>query len=145
MNDNRMQVLQMLAAGQVSAEEADRLIAALDKEPAPAATPAVRAVEVAAGNPRYLRIFVEEHESSGDGPTKVNIRVPFQLLRAGVRLASLIPNGAKDQINEALRKNGVPIDVTQLKPEDLDELVVHLADVTIDVEEKDTKVRIFAE
>ena len=33
----------------------------------------------------------------------------------------------------------------QLKPEDLDELVVHLGDLTIDVEEKDTKVRIFAE
>jgi len=142
MNDNRLHVLQMLAAGQVSAEEADHLIAALDKQPT---APAARAAEVAAGNPRYLRIFVEEHETSGDGPTKVNIRVPFQLLRAGVRLASLIPNGAKDQINEALRKNGVPIDVTQLKPEDLDELVVHLADLTIDVEEKDTKVRIFAE
>jgi hypothetical protein len=142
MNDNRLQVLQMLAAGQVSAEEADRLIAALDKEPT---TPADRAVEVTARNPRYLRIFVEEHEPGDDGPKKVNIRVPFQLLRAGVRLASLIPNGAKDQINEALRKNGVPIDVTQLKPEDLDELVVHLADLTIDVEEKDTKVRIFAE
>ena len=31
------------------------------------------------------------------------------------------------------------------EPEDLDELVVHLADLTIDVEEKDTEVRIFAE
>jgi hypothetical protein len=132
----------MLAAGQVSPEEADRLIAALDKQPA---APADRAVEVTAGNPRYLRVFVEEHETDGDAPTKVNIRVPFQLLRAGVKLASLIPNSAKDQINEALRKNGVPIDVSQLKPEDLDELVVHLADLTIDVEEKDTKVRIFAE
>jgi len=142
MNDNRLHVLQMLAAGQVSAEEADRLIAALDKQPT---TPAARAVEVTAGNPRYLRIFVEEHETDGDGPKKVNIRVPFQLLRAGVRLASLIPNGAKDQINEALRKNGIPIDVTQLKPDDLEQLVVHLADLTIDVEEKDTKVRIFAE
>ena len=142
MNDNRLHVLQMLAAGQVSAEEADRLIAALDKEPT---APAARAVEVTASNPRYLRIFVDEHEAGGDGPTKVNIRVPFQLLRAGVRLASRIPNGAKDQINEALRKNGVPIDITQLKPEDLDELVVHLADLTIDVEEKDTNVRIFAE
>ncbi len=142
MNDNRLHVLQMLAAGQVSAEEADRLIGALDKEPA---APAARTAEVTTLNPRYLRIFVEEHENDGDTPTKVNIRVPFQLLRAGVRLASLIPNGAKDQINDALRKNGVPIDVTQLKPEDLDELVVHLADLTIDVEEKDTKVRIFAE
>jgi len=136
MNDNRMQVLQMLAAGQVSAEEADGLIAALDKQPA---APLGRAVEATARNPRYLRIFVEEHETGGDAPTKVNI------LRAGVRLTSLIPNSAKNQINEALRKNGVPIDVTQLKPEDLDELVVHLADLTIDVEEKDTKVRIFAE
>lgn len=142
MNDNRLHVLQMLAAGQVSAEEADRLIAALDKQPTASAA---RAAEVTASNPRYLRVFVEEHETGGDTPTKVNIRVPFQLLRAGVRLASLIPNGAKDQINEALRKNGVPIDITQLKPEDLDELVVHLADLSIDVEEKDTKVRIFAE
>jgi len=142
MNDNRLHVLQMLAAGEVSAEEADRLIAALDKQPA---APPARAAEVTTGSPRYLRVFVEEQESGGDAPTKVNIRVPLQLLRAGVKLASLIPNGAKDQINEALRKNGVPIDVTQLKPEDLDELVVHLADLTIDVEEKDTKVRIFAE
>src|SRR2546423_11694744 len=142
MNDTRMQALQMLAAGQVSAEEADRLIGALDKEPA---APPGHAVQATASSPRYLRIFVEEHETGGDTPTKVNIRVPFQLLRAGVRLASLIPNGAKDQINEALRKNGVPIDVTQLKPEDLDELVVHLADLTIVVEEKDTQVRIFAE
>jgi hypothetical protein len=142
MNDNRLQVLQMLAAGQVSTEEADRLIAALDKEPA---APAARAGEVTPANPRYLRVLVEEHQTDGDGSTNVNIRVPFQLLRAGVRLASLLPNGAKDQINEALRKNGVPIDVTQLKPEDLDELVVHLADLTIDVEEKDTKVKIFAE
>jgi polyhydroxyalkanoate synthesis regulator phasin len=142
MNDNRLQVLRMLDAGQVSAEEADRLIAALDRQ---AIVPAARTVEVAASTPRYLRIFVDEQGSDGDGPTKVNIRVPFQLLRAGVRLASLIPNNAKDQINEALNKNGVPIDVTQLKPEDLDELVLHLADLTIDVEEKDTKVRIFAE
>ncbi|MEU7905423.1 hypothetical protein [Actinoplanes sp. NPDC049118] len=143
MSDNRLQVLQMLADGQVSAEEADGLIAALDRQHA--AAPAARAAEVGTAGPRYLRILVEEHETGDDGPTKVNIRVPFQLLRAGVRLASLIPNGAKDQVNEALRKNGVPIDVTQLKPEDLDELVVHLAELTIDVEEKDTKVRIFAE
>jgi hypothetical protein len=142
MNDNRLQVLEMLAAGQVSAEEADRLIGALENQPT---APATRAGEVTTATPRYLRILVQEHESGGDGSTNVNIRVPFQLLRAGVRLASLIPNGAKDQINEALRKNGVPIDVTQLKPEELDELVVHLADLTIDVEEKDTKVRIFAE
>jgi SHOCT-like protein len=139
MNDNRLQVLQMLAAGQISAEEAEGLIAALDRPAAPprAAGPTL--------NPRYLRILVQDTESGATGPTNVNIRVPFQLLRAGVRLTSLLPGGAKDQINDALRRSGVPIDVTQLKPEELEELVLHLADVTIDVDEKDTKVRIFAE
>jgi hypothetical protein len=139
MNDNRLQVLQMLGAGQISAEEAESLIAALDR---PAAPPRTAAPTL---NPRYLRILVQDTESSATGPTNVNIRVPFQLLRAGVRLASLLPGGAKEQINDALRRSGVPIDVTQLKPEELEELVVHLADVTIDVDEKDTRVRIFAE
>src|SRR5438094_799594 len=69
MNDNRLQVLQMLADGEVSAEEADRLIAALDKQPA---APPARAAEVTTGNPRYLRIFVEEQESGKDSPTKGN-------------------------------------------------------------------------
>jgi len=142
MNDNRLQVLQMVAAGQVSAEEADRLISALDRPPT---APAARTAEVAGGKPRHLRIFVDGHGTDGDGPTKVNIRVPLQLLRAGVRLASLIPSGAKDQINAALHKHGVPLDVTALRPEDLDDLVVQLADLTIDVEENETKVRIFAE
>jgi hypothetical protein len=142
MNDDRMQVLQMLAAGQITVEEAERLIAALESPPAGSAG---RAVEGAAAHPRHLRILVEEHEADGEAPTKVNIRVPFQLLRAGVRLASLIPNGAKGKINDALHKNGVPIDVNQLKPEDLDQLLVHLDNLTIDVEEKDTKVTIFAE
>ncbi len=142
MTDNRLHVLQMLAEGQISADEADRLIAALDKQPA---TPVAYGAEATVSNPRYLRVLVEDHEGGKETPTNVNIRVPFQLLRAGVRLASLLPGGAKEQINEALRKNNVPIDVTHLKPEDLDELVGHLADMTIDVEERDTKVRIFAE
>ncbi|GID92093.1 hypothetical protein ACFQFC_03655 [Amorphoplanes digitatis] len=142
MNDNRMHILQMLAEGQISADEADSLIAALDKQPA---APATRAAETNVNNPKYLRVLVEEQESGADAPTKVNIRVPLSLLRAGVKLASLLPNGAKEKVNEALRKNGVDIDVTQLKPEDLEDLVVHLGDLTIDVEEKDTKVRIFAE
>ena len=35
----------------------------------------------------YLRAAVNADEESDGGPTKVNIRVPMQLLRAGVRLS----------------------------------------------------------
>ena len=41
---------------------------------------------------KYLRVLVEADETMTGlkGGTTVNVRVPMQLLRAGVRLASLI-------------------------------------------------------
>jgi hypothetical protein len=82
------------------------------------------------------------------GQTTVNVRVPMQLLRAGVRLASLIPKQAHDQLDEALNKHGVPITLSQIKPENLEELIDHLEDLTVDVdgaEGNKTKVRVFCE
>jgi len=83
------------------------------------------------------------------GPTSVNIRVPMQLLRAGVRLASLIPAQAHQHLDEALSQHGVPLTLSQIKPENLEELIDHLGDLTIDVASKesnaDVKVRVFSE
>jgi hypothetical protein len=75
----------------------------------------------------------------------VNIRVPMQLLRAGVRFASLIPLEARERVNIALRKDGVPFDISQIKPENLEELVDHLDDLTVDIDDKNTKVRVYCE
>jgi hypothetical protein len=63
-------------------------------------------------------------------PTSVNIRVPMQLLRAGVRLASLIPAQAHQHLDEALSQHGVPLTLSQIKPENLEELIDHLGDLT---------------
>jgi hypothetical protein len=69
------------------------------------------------------------------------------LLRAGVRLASLIPAQAHDQLDAALHQHGVPLTLSQIKPENLEELIDHLEDLTVDVDGKDanTKVRVFCE
>jgi hypothetical protein len=144
MNEDRRQILQMLADGKINADEAERLIAALERN-AGAAPPAPSAVAPAA-KPKYLRVCVDTMEGD-DGPTKVNIRVPMQLLRAGVRLSSLIPAEARDQVNAAMREQGVPFDITQLKPENLEELIDTLNDLTVDVDQErtGTKVRVFAE
>ena len=88
-----------------------------------------------------LAVDALEHGS----PTKVNVRVPMALLRAGVRLTSLIPPGARDEVNRELAKNGVPFDIGQLKPENLDELISHLDDLTVDVDSADAKVRVYCE
>jgi hypothetical protein len=82
------------------------------------------------------------------GLTTVNVRVPMQLLRAGVRLAALIPKQAHDQLDQALSNSGVPLTLSQIKPENLEELIDHLEDLTIDVDGKEgnqTKVRVFCE
>jgi hypothetical protein len=81
----------------------------------------------------------------GDGPGQVNVRVPLQLLRAGVRLTSLIPPQALSQVNVELNKSGVPIDLTQLKPQHIEELIEQLDDVTVDVDQPEARVQVFCE
>ena len=152
MNENRRQILEMLAGGKITADEAERLLAALD--PAPIPVPEFTGA-TANGAPvktraKYLRVLVEADEgmTGMKGQTTVNVRVPMQLLRAGVRLASLIPVQAHQQLDEALSAKGVPITLSQIKPENLEELIDHLEDLTVDVDGKDgntTKVKVFCE
>jgi len=156
MNENRRQILEMLAAGKITADEAERLLAALD----PDTTRTVGGVANSAGSgsqsgtartrAKYLRVLVDaDEEMTGlKGPTTVNVRVPLQLLRAGVRLAALIPQQAHNQLDEALSSHGVPLTLSQIKPENLEELIDHLEDLTVDVDGKDgnkTRVRVFSE
>ena len=140
MNEQRKDILDMLAEGKITAAEADQLIAALERDQPPAASgPDVRP----AGKPKYLRVVVDALENGEPG--RVNVRVPLQLLRAGVRLAALIPPQALGKANAELSKAGVPFDLTQLRPEQLEEFVEHLDEVLVEVDQPDAKVRVFCE
>lgn len=150
MNDDRKTILEMLAAGKITANEAERLLAALDHTATASPNTAASAENPAAKpRPKYLRVLVDTDEHSGlGGPTSVNVRVPMQLLRAGVRLAGLVPAQAHDQVDQAFRQHGVPITLSQIKPENLEEIIDHLDDLTVDVDGKDqnkTRVRVFCE
>jgi len=132
----------MLATGKITADEAERLISAVEKEPAsgPDANGSAPGPKI---KPKYIRVVVDDN---GKGTaTKVNIRVPMQLLRSGVKLAGLIPVQARDQVNSALHEHGVAFDLSQIKPENLEELVDQLDELTVDVDDKDVKVRVFCE
>ncbi|GAA0900948.1 SHOCT-like domain-containing protein [Virgisporangium aurantiacum] len=142
MNEQRRQILEMLAEGKITADEAERLIDALPPErpePAPLAMSGTKSA------PRYLRVVVHAEDAGTDGPSRINVRVPLQLLRAGVRLTSLIPPQALVKVNNELDKAGVPIDLTQLKPQQLEELIDHLHDLTVDVDDPNAKVQVFCE
>lgn len=135
MKENRRKILEMLAGGKITADEAERLLAATENEPRRARN----------GAPEFIRVVITGEGRDGQ-PANVNVRVPMQLLRAGVKLVSLIPPQARDQVNAALHREGVPLNLNQIKPENLEELIEHLSDLTVDVADgKKSTVRVFCE
>jgi hypothetical protein len=151
MNEDRKQILEMLAAGKINVNEAERLMVAL--EPGNGSVRPGASGESGSKDPKtrakYLRVLVEAAGSTtGKAATTVNVRVPMQLLRAGVRLASLIPQQAHNNLDQALSSHGVPLTLSQIKPENLEELIEHLDDLKVDVDGNDgnaMKVRVFCE
>jgi hypothetical protein len=138
MNEEKRKVLEMLAQGKITVEEADKLLAAIGEPSAEAGTDAV-------GKRiwKYLRVQVEPGPGSEHGD-KVNIRVPMKLIRAGLKFAAFIPQQAQGQVKEALREKGLNVDLAKITPQDLEDLVANLDDMTVEVDGRD-KVRIFCE
>ncbi|MFV1957789.1 MAG: hypothetical protein ACC662_00105 [Planctomycetota bacterium] len=137
MTDEKRRVLSMLAEGKITVDEAERLLAALDGKRDEAGSPPAPTQRKPL--PRYLRVVVQ------DGATNVNVRVPLQLLRAGVKLSSLLPEEARGKVDAALGDRGFSIDLKGLREEAVDDLLRELADLTVDAEDGSEHVRIFCE
>lgn len=143
MSSERRQILDMLAAGKITAEEAEQLQAALDdsgrragegeETKGPEANKKTR--------PKYLRVVVQER---GEGE-KINIRIPLLFLRSGMKLASILPANVCGCVVGTLEKEGVHLDLKKLKGEDLEQLLDQLSEMNLDIDEGGEKVRIFCE
>ena len=136
IDQQRRQVLEILAEGTITVEQAEQLIDALQREQPESS-------RRAGPRPKYLRVVMED--SSADGGARMNVRVPLRLLRAGVRLTSLVPPQAVTRINTELAKSGVPIDIAEVKPQDIEEVIEQLDELTVELDDPDTKMRVFCE
>ena len=134
MTNDRKKILEMLAEGKISADDADRLLAKIQSNRE--ADPPDEAGPSSAQRPlKYLRVLV----NSDDGD-KVNIRVPMALVRTGLMLTTMIPVAASDE----LEKNGV--DLSGLSTLDGEELVEALRELNVDVDSANgDTVRVFCE
>ena len=143
MSENRRQILDMLASGKITADEAERLLSAVEREPASQSAGPVADTR-RNDKLKYLRVLVDGHDDN-DGPVKVNVRVPMMLLRAGVKLTAIIPPKARTEVNDALRKEGIDVDIGKLTPESLEDVIEQLRDLQVDVDSEKAKVRVFCE
>jgi len=143
MSEDRKRILTMLAEGKISADEADTLLDALEARRETPAEPAIKGDPgpLLEALPKYLFVKVDSNE--GDN---VDVKVPLALVRSGLKLTSLIPPQAMDEINRSMSEHGMSIDFNNLKPEDIDELIGALREMEITVNGKDGEtVRVYCE
>ncbi len=140
MSENRRRVLEMLSEGKVSVDEAERLIGLVDEDSAQVRVPQ-EVLPPRKGPARYLRVVVDSNGSA----EHVDVRVPLALIKAGVRLHTLMPGQAADGINQALKNNGIDADVHNLRTEDMEQLIDALSDLEVHVQDGSDTVRVYCE
>jgi hypothetical protein len=123
MADEARTVLRLLGEGHISVEEADRLLAALDREarsgppppPPPPAGPPPPPSEPSP--PRSLRVRIRE-----GGRQVVNLHVPVSLAASA---AALVPGLSEEQVGRirAAIESGTPTTIVDVEDEDSSVLV----------------------
>jgi hypothetical protein len=119
MDEERMQILNMIEEGRISAEEAARLLDAVDSQEE----------GETAGEAKKLRIRVTDRET---GKHKVNLTIPLGLAKLAVKF---VPAKTKRKLAE----EGVDVDAV------LAQVLAENVGKVVDVETEDELVQIYME
>jgi len=152
MSEESRRVLELLAQGKITVEEADRLLAAIG--PVPNGSTATSTGKGAATgetpSAKYLRITVtktgswsgEDEEKArrswmgsgkADRNREVTVRVPVALVKNGMRLGAMIPGLSGGSVQTHLRERGVDVDLSKIDINTIDQLVGEFGEMNIDV------------
>jgi hypothetical protein len=139
MSQERDRILDLLAAGKITTEEASRLLDAVEARAAQ--PPSAAAPKNGSGDlPRF--IYVKVISTQGDN---VNVKVPLSLVKAGLKLTSFIPQPAMEQINKSMSDKGMSVDLLNFKAQDLEELIEALREMEVNVDAANgDNVRVYA-
>jgi hypothetical protein len=138
MSEERKKVLEMLAAGKITADEAEKLLDKLAGDARNAApsneTPAA-STSPGTPKPKYLHVVVDQ-----PGRDQVNVRFPLSLVHSGKGLLAIMPK----HVSERLAEYG--INAGTFTTMNIDDLGQAVRELHIDVDKGDgKKVKIFCE
>lgn len=148
MSDERRRVLDLLAQGKITVDEADQLLRALGSAAAPSqATPADAGASSAdtSKKPRFIRIVVHKPANGRESAEDVNIRIPIPMIKGGMRLGALIPGYWGERIASRMRERGMDVDFTNLDPNAIEAVFRELNEMGIDIDSPKGQVHITAE
>ncbi len=117
LSEERMQVLKMVEAGTISADEGARLLAAMEERTA------FEPVSDSSSKPRWMHVLVKDLTT---GNPKVNVKIPIGLVGVGIKMgAQFIPGtqGVDMQGIVDAVKEGIDGKVTEVEDLESNELV----------------------
>ncbi len=138
--DDTRRVLDLLAQGKITVDEADQLLKAVG---APADVPPN--AEADAKRPRWVRINVHRPANDHRREKDVNIRVPIAVVRGGMRLGALIAPLAGEHAARKMRERGFDLDLSKLDGPAFESLLRDMEEVNIEVDNGKEQVRITCE
>jgi hypothetical protein len=144
MSDDTRRVLDLLAQGKITVDEADQLLRAMSGSSDDGHTAAAAANEPSTA-PRYVRITVHKTAKDDRRDKDVNIRVPIAIVKSGMRLGALIPGFPGDAVSARLRERGIDVDFSKLDTAALEHVLQQLGDTNIEVDSGKAQVRISCE
>ena len=126
MNEERKMILQMLRDGEISVDEAERLIEAVSDGRSD--TESVKPAAALTG-PAPKRIFIHVTEN---GRAKVNVKIPFSLVRTALKLGKTA--GLIGAISTKYLDSNMENEILEaIKDIDPDEILCSLSDGAIDL------------
>ena len=110
MSDETRRVLEMLDAGKINLQDAERLLDKLASSKGTGENVAGNATTATDNRPisklKFLRVMVD----AGEGHD-VNVKVPLGFLRAGVKLLGVLPPKVAQRLNDKGFQPGFPLGI----------------------------------
>jgi hypothetical protein len=151
MSDETRRVLDLLAQGKVTVDEADRLLHAVNTMPPAADAPSPdRQTDRPAT--RWLRVNVHKPANEHHREKDVNIRVPIAVVKGGMRLGAIIATFAGEKAAQRMKARGIDLDLSKINGdfskmngEEFDTFLKSLDDTNIEIDDGKSQVRITCE
>ena len=145
MSDEARRVLDLVAQGKITVDDAQQLLGALGAPSAAAGAAPPRQDDATRPKPKWVRIAIHKSGREGRQDKDVNIRVPLAIVRTGMRLGALIPGAAGEQVQARMRERGLDIDFSKLDANAIETVIREIGDTNIEIDDGRSQVRISLE
>lgn len=139
MGEERQRILRLLSEGKLTLDEAEKLLAAMEK------TTKFESPEKETqswdGRGKYLYVQVEPKE--GKSTDRVSVKVPLALVKAGLNISKLIPAEAQEKVQASMQGSGISFDFSSINTQNMQEILEALEQMSIDVDSDESSVKVY--